>query len=114
MGCGHHCQSTQNGEDQKRRNEFKDVESRLLDRETNLDKKLDEIDKRSERLRSAETEAEAILAVSVFKNSYEQRGRAIPGDLNADAEQDEGRKLEHDHGARRAEHLGDPVGKTEK
>ena len=45
-------------EDQKRRAEVKDIERRLIDRETNLDKKLDEIDKRAEKLRVAEAEIE--------------------------------------------------------
>jgi ribonuclease Y len=47
-------------EDQKRRAEVKEVEKRLLDRETNLDKKLDELDKRAEKLRVSETEAEEL------------------------------------------------------
>lgn len=45
-------------DEQQQRREFKNVESRLLDRETSLDKKLDELDKRSERLRKSEDEAE--------------------------------------------------------
>ncbi len=47
-------------EDQKRRNEFKDIEKRLLSREENLDKKLEDIDKRSESLRKGEDEVEAL------------------------------------------------------
>jgi ribonuclease Y len=47
-------------EDQKRRAEVKEIEKRLLDRETNLDKKLDEIDKRAEKLRTGEDEVEAL------------------------------------------------------
>lgn len=47
-------------EDQKRRNEIKEIERRLLDRETNLDNKLDEIDKRAEKLRKGEDEVEAL------------------------------------------------------
>jgi len=47
-------------EEQKRRHEIKDIENRLLNRETNLDKKLDEIDKRAERLRKGEDEVEAL------------------------------------------------------
>ena len=47
-------------DEQKRRNEVKDVEKRLLDRETNLDKKLDELDKRAEKLRKGEDEVEAL------------------------------------------------------
>lgn len=45
-------------EEAKRRNEAKEVEKRLLDRETNLDKKLDELDKRAEKLRKSEDEVE--------------------------------------------------------
>jgi ribonuclease Y len=47
-------------EEQKRRHEMKDVENRIINRETNLDKKLDEIDKRAERLRKGEDEVEAL------------------------------------------------------
>ena len=43
-----------------RRKEAKKTEDRLLERETNLDKKLDELDKRSERLRAQESEVEAL------------------------------------------------------
>ncbi len=47
-------------EEQQRRNESKDIERRLIDRETNLDKKLDELDKRTEKLRAGEDEVEAL------------------------------------------------------
>jgi ribonucrease Y len=47
-------------EDKKRREESKQIEVRLLDRETNLDRKLDELDKRTERLRKGEDEVEAL------------------------------------------------------
>ncbi|MFZ1484309.1 MAG: ribonuclease Y, partial [Candidatus Saccharimonadales bacterium] len=47
-------------DEQTRRNEFKDIENRLVQRETNLDAKLDEIDKRTERLRKGEDEVEAL------------------------------------------------------
>jgi ribonuclease Y len=43
-----------------RRKEIKDIEQRLLDREETLDKKLDELDKRSERLRNGEAEVEQL------------------------------------------------------
>jgi ribonuclease Y len=46
--------------EQSRRRELKDIEQRLLDREVNLDKKLDELDKRTERLRASETEVEQL------------------------------------------------------
>lgn len=41
-----------------RRKELKEIEARLLDRETSLDKKLDELDKRTEKLRKSESEVE--------------------------------------------------------
>lgn len=47
-------------EEQTRRREIKDVEQRLVTREETLDKKLDELDKRSEKLRSSETEVEEL------------------------------------------------------
>lgn len=43
-----------------RRREVKKTEDRLLERETNLDKKLDELDKRSERLRTQEIEVDEL------------------------------------------------------
>lgn len=47
-------------EEQSRRKELKIIEQRLLDREEALDKKLDDLDKRNERLRVAETEVEGL------------------------------------------------------
>ncbi len=47
-------------EEATRRREFKEVEQRLLGREEALDKKLDDLDKRTEKLRSAEDEVEAL------------------------------------------------------
>ncbi|MDQ3094272.1 MAG: ribonuclease Y [bacterium] len=47
-------------EDQKRRNETKDIEKRLIGREEALDKKLDDLDKRTEKLRTSETEVESL------------------------------------------------------
>lgn len=47
-------------DEQKRRNEVKDIEKRLLAREETLDSKLDSIDKRSEKLRVAEDEIEEL------------------------------------------------------
>jgi ribonucrease Y len=43
---------------QKQRGELKELEQRLLSREDSLDKKLDDLDKRSEKLRQSETEVE--------------------------------------------------------
>lgn len=47
-------------DEKTRRNEFKDIESRLLSREESLDAKLDKIDKRSEALRKGEDEVESL------------------------------------------------------
>lgn len=47
-------------DEKTRRNEFKDIESRLLSREESLDKKLDNLDKRTEQLRKGEDEVEAL------------------------------------------------------
>jgi ribonuclease Y len=47
-------------EEQTRRRELKDVEQRLVSREETLDKKLDELDRRSERLRKGESEVEEL------------------------------------------------------
>lgn len=47
-------------EDKTRRNEFKDIEKRLLSREEALDKKLDSLDKRTEALRKGEGEVEEL------------------------------------------------------
>lgn len=46
--------------EQTGRKELKEIEQRLLDREVALDRKLDEIDKRSENLRKAEDEVESL------------------------------------------------------
>lgn len=47
-------------EEEKRRRELKETERRLLDREVSLDKKLDELDKRGEKLRNSENELEKL------------------------------------------------------
>lgn len=47
-------------DEKTRRNEIKDIESRLLSREESLDAKLDKIDKRGEALRKGEDEVEAL------------------------------------------------------
>ena len=47
-------------DEKTRRNEYKDIESRLLAREESLDKKLDSLDKRTEQLRKGEDEVEAL------------------------------------------------------
>lgn len=47
-------------EEQTRRRELKDLEQRLVSREETFDKKLDDLDKRTERLRAAEGEVEGL------------------------------------------------------
>lgn len=47
-------------EEQARRREIKDIEARLLSREESLDKKLDTLDKRAEKLRTSEVEVEEL------------------------------------------------------
>ena len=47
-------------EEQQRRKELKQTENRLLDRETSLDRKLDELDKRGDKLRRSEDEVEEL------------------------------------------------------
>jgi ribonuclease Y len=47
-------------DEKKRRDEIKDLEQRVLERQEALDKKLDELDKRSENLRKGEGEVDAL------------------------------------------------------
>src|SRR5690349_19393021 len=47
-------------EEQNRRRELKDIEQRLVSREESFDKKLDELDKRTEKLRAAEGDVEGL------------------------------------------------------
>jgi ribonuclease Y len=47
-------------EEQTRRKELKDIEQRLVNREENLDNKLDELDKRNENLRKSEDEVDQL------------------------------------------------------
>lgn len=47
-------------EEQTRRREIKDIENRLLKREEALDQKLDDLDKRAEKLRKGENEVESL------------------------------------------------------
>jgi ribonuclease Y len=47
-------------EEQSRRGELKDLESRLVQRETALDRKLDDLDTRTEKLRASEDEIESL------------------------------------------------------
>ncbi|MGI9027752.1 MAG: ribonuclease Y [Candidatus Saccharimonadales bacterium] len=56
----HEIAETARKDEKTRRNEYKDIESRLLAREESLDKKLDNLDKRTEALRGAEDEVEEL------------------------------------------------------
>lgn len=56
----HEVAETARRDEKTRRNEYKDIESRLLAREESLDKKLDSIDKRTESLRKSEDEVEEL------------------------------------------------------
>lgn len=47
-------------EDTERRREIQKIENRMVDRETNLDRKLEELDKRSEKLRLQEDDVEGL------------------------------------------------------
>lgn len=55
-----HLTDSARKEEQTRRKEFKEIEQRLLDREETLDKKLDNLDKRTEALRKGESEVEEL------------------------------------------------------
>jgi ribonucrease Y len=58
-------------EEQKRRGELAAVETRLAEREVNIDKKLEDLDRRSEKLRKDETEVEALK--NEIRNIREQQ-----------------------------------------
>ena len=47
-------------DEDERRRELKQAENRVVDRQTNLDRKIDELDKRAERLRAQEVEVESL------------------------------------------------------
>jgi len=56
----HKVQDAARRDEQNRRNELKDLEDRLVQREATLDKKLDDLDKRTEKLRAGEDEVETL------------------------------------------------------
>lgn len=71
-----------------RRTELKDVEKRLLTREETLDKKIDEIDIRSEKLRGNESELEELKnEVRAIRTSAQEKLEKIAKLSKADAEQ---------------------------
>ena len=56
----HKIQDAARRDEQSRRNELKELEDRLVQREAAFDKKLDDLDTRTERLRAGEDEVEAL------------------------------------------------------
>jgi len=70
----------------ERRKELQKVESRLADRETSLDRKLDELDKRSERLRAQEDEVESLKnEIRDIRTRQQEKLEKIAGLKKADA-----------------------------
>jgi ribonuclease Y len=69
-----------------RRKEWKKTEDRLADRETTLDKKLDELDKRAEKLRSQETEVEELKdEIRTIRTRQQEKLEKIAGLKKAEA-----------------------------
>ncbi len=72
--------------DDSRRRELKEVENRLLNREESLDKKFDDIDKRTEKLRANESELEDLKnEVRAIRTSAQEKLEKIAKLSKADA-----------------------------
>lgn len=72
--------------EQERRREMKKVEDRLADRETTLDCKLDELDKRAERLRKEEDEVESLKnEIREIRGKQQEKLEKIAGLKKKDA-----------------------------
>jgi len=72
--------------DNERRKEWKKTENRLADRETNLDRKLDELDKRSEKLRKHEAEAEELKnEIRAIRTRQQEKLEKVAGLSKKDA-----------------------------
>lgn len=70
----------------ERRKEWTKTENRLADRETTLDRKLDELDKRSEKLRRHEDEVEELKAeIREIRTKQQEKLEKIAGLKKADA-----------------------------
>ena len=70
----------------ERRKEWQKTENRLADRESNLDRKLDELDKRSEGLRSQEDEVEGLKnEIRDIRTKQQEKLEKIAGLKKADA-----------------------------
>lgn len=66
--------------EKERRREWKKTEDRLADRETTLDKKLDELDRRSEKLRTQEAEIEDLKSeVHKIRDKQQEKLEKIAG-----------------------------------
>jgi ribonuclease Y len=73
-------------EEQNRRKELMVIENRLVEREASLDKKLDELDKRAERLRKQEAEAEALKSdIKTIRSKQQEKLEKIAGLNKKDA-----------------------------
>lgn len=70
----------------ERRKEWQKTENRLADREANLDRKLDELDKRSESLRAQEDEVESLKnEIREIRTKQQEKLEKIAGLKKADA-----------------------------
>ena len=75
-------------EEQTRRRELKDLEQRLVSREEAFDKKLDELDKRTEKLRNAEGEVEGLKdEIRDIRKRQQEKLEKIAGLSKEDAAQ---------------------------
>jgi ribonuclease Y len=73
-------------EEGERRREWQKTESRLVEREANLDRKLDELDKRSENLRSQEDVVESLKSeIREIRTKQQEKLEKIAGLKKADA-----------------------------
>ncbi len=72
--------------EQERRREMQKVETRLADRETNLDKKLDELDRRAEKLRKEEDEVDSLKSeIRDIRTKQQEKLEKIAGLKKKDA-----------------------------
>lgn len=72
--------------EQERRKEIKKIENRLVDRETTLDKKLDELDRRAEKLRKQEDEVEGLKGeIREIRTRQQEKLEKIAGLKKKDA-----------------------------
>lgn len=84
-------------EEQKRRKDIVAVEARIAERESNLDRKLDELDKRSEKLRKAEGEAETLKSeIRDIRVKQQEKLEKIAGLTKKDAADKLMAMTEHD------------------